>query len=422
MREIKNNMVGRVRAFIARLSLLLKVDMAYVVSGAFWSNANYLFISILSLLTSVLFARYLSKEQYGTYQYVLSLAGMISTATLTGMNTAVMRAVAKGYEGELRKTTRFQLIFGIVPTIISLGIAVWYLFHADSGLSLSLLWVALFLPAANALNTWSAYMGGKKLFRIGTYYSFVNSIVSYGGVIALIYFTHNYIWVAFGNFFFGFLGNLIMYWYTLRKLKPGNTTEEGTIAYGTHLSLMGLPGAIPGQLDALLVYHFVGPAALAIYTFATLLPEKLSGGLRFAQNIALPKFSEKSEESVKRFLIKKMGLMFILIAIVVVLYALAAPWIFHTFFPAYDASIPFTQLYSLSFFGVISTLVQSAIMSQKKTKALYIISFVSPAIRTVLLCVLMYFWGVWGILWAQIIQNFISIPLFMSFLDDKKNE
>ncbi len=420
MREIKNNAISRVRAVIARLGIFFKIDMAYVVSGAFWSNANYLFISILSLLTSVLFARYLTKDQYGTYQYILSIAGMISTTTLTGMNTAVMRAVAKGFEGELRKTVRFQLILGIIPTTIALGVAIWYLFHAQSGMSLAFLWVALFLPAANALNTWGAYTGGKKLFRIGTYYSFINTFVSYIGVISLIYFTHNFVWIAFGNFFFGFLGNLIMYNFVLKQLKPNDKTDNETISYGTHLSIMSLPGALPGQLDALLVYHFVGPAALAVYTFATLLPEKLSGGLKFAQNVALPKFSEKNEGSVKRFLVKKMGLMFILVAVVVVFYILIAPWVFNTFFPAYNASIPFTQLYSLSFFGVIGSLVQAALLSQKKTKALYILSFITPAIRTVLMCVLMFYFGVWGILWAQILQNFISIPLFMSFLGDKK--
>ena len=59
----------------------------------------------------------------------------------------------------------------------------------------------------------------------------------------------------------------------------------------------------------------------------------LSTAWKSISNIALPKFSEKSETSVKNFLLKKMGWMFILTGGFAALYALVSPWIFHTFFP-----------------------------------------------------------------------------------------
>ncbi len=102
------------------------------------------------------------------------------------------------------------------------------------------------------------------------------------------------------------------------------------------------------------------------------------------------------------------------------LYALIAPWIFHIFFPAYGASISFTQVYSLSFFSIVPGLIQAGLTSQRKTKQLYMGSFIIPAIKASLLIVLMYYFSVWGILWAQIITNFIAIPLQLSFLDGNK--
>ncbi len=405
--------------YVDRLSVRFKVDMRYIVSGAFWGNANYFIVSLLAFITSILFARLLTKEQFGTYQYILSIAGLLSSITLTGMNASVTRAIAKGFEGELKRSVRYQIILGIIPTFIALVVSGWYLFHSQASISISLLWIALFLPAANAFNTWATYTGGKKLFRIGTYYGFANNIISYAGVIIMLCITRNFIWVAFGNFFFGFLGNFIMYKLTIRRFKPNDSIEKDTLSYGTHLSVMNIPNAASSQLDALLVFHFVGPAALAIYTFATLIPEKLAGGLKLLSSIALPKFSEKPEESVKRFLIKNMPLMLIGIGTVIGIYALIAPWIFNFFFPAYDASIPFTQVYALSFFSIIGGIVQAALQSQKKTKALYITSFLTPSIEAFLLVVLMYYFGVWGILWAQIITNIIQIPIQMSFLEGK---
>lgn len=417
MENHKKTLLDKAKQYVDRLSVRFKIDMRYIVSGAFWSNANYFVVSLLALVTSLLFARLLTKEQFGTYQYILSIAGLLSSITLTGMNASVTRAVAKGFEGELKRSVRYQIIIGIIPSIIALAVSGWYLFHSQANISISLLWIALFLPAANALNTWAAFMGGKKLFRLGTYYGLINTVISYGGVIIMLCFTRNFIWIAFGNFFFGFLGNLVMYNLILKRFKPNDSIEKDTLSYGTHLSAMNIPNAASSQLDALLVFHFVGPTALAIYTFATLIPEKLAGGLKLLSSLALPKFSEKSEESVRRFLIKNMPLMLIGIGTFIGLYALIAPWIFHIFFPTYDASIPFTQVYALSFFSVIGGIVQAALQSQKKTKALYITSFLTPSIEAFLLVILMYYFGVWGILWAQIITNIIQIPIQMAFLE-----
>ena len=419
MRELKNNLVSRVRAVIARLSLFFKVDMAYVASGAFWGNVNYLFITLVAFVTSILFADLLTKDQYGTYQYVLSIAGLISGLTLTGMNTAVTRAVARGHEGELRRSVKFQILAGILPSAVALGVGVWYFFHNHTSISVSFLWVALVLPAANALNTWAAFAGGKKLWRLGTYFGFANTFISYIGVILMLVFTRDFVWIALGNFGFGFLGNYIMYRMTIKQFKPNNEIEKGTLSYGTHLSIMGMPGVISSQLDALLVFHFVGPAALAVYTFATLIPEKIQGGLKFVSNVALPKFAEKDEDSVKRFLVKRLPMIFIILGLIAGAYALIAPFIFHIFFPAYSASIPFTQVYALSFFSVAGGLVQTGLTSQQKTKALYISNLILPALQAALLVVLMYFYGVWGILWAQIALDILQAPIQLAFLGRK---
>lgn len=409
----------RIYAVLDHFGRKLKLDLRYIARGAFWGNLNYFVLSLLAFVTSLLFARLLTKDEYGTYQYVLAIAGLISGTTLNGMCTAVNRAVARGYEGELRRSVKYQLLLGIIPTSIALGFAVWNLSENQTGLALAFLWVALFLPAANAFATWADFMGGKKLWRASTYFGLLNSVISYAGVILMICFTRNFVWIALGNFGFGFLGNVILYNVVLKKYKPNDKTEEGTLAYGTHLSIMGIPGVISGQLDALLVYQFVGPAALAVYTFATLIPEKIAGTIKFIQSIALPRFAEKDEMTVKNFLAKKLPLVFMLLGAVAAAYALVAPLIFRVFFPSYSASIPFTQVYSLSFFSIAGGLVQAGLTSQKKTRALYISSFIMPPLQATLLFVLIYFFGVWGVLWAQIIVNIIQVPIQMSFLGKK---
>ena len=203
--------------------------MAYIVSGAFWGNTNYFLVSLFGFVTSILFARLFTKEAFGTYQYILSITGLITSTTLTGMNAAVNRAVSRGFEGELRRTTKYQN-------------HPWH--HSNDHSSLRRY---LVFPARQRDNFRSVYLGrtfladcecsqhvggvlsvARNFFRIGTYFGLCNTLCfRYTGPLAFLYFTHNVIWVAFGNFFFGFLGNLIIYHIIVKKIPPNDKLEPG---------------------------------------------------------------------------------------------------------------------------------------------------------------------------------------------------
>ena len=396
-----------------------KTDMVYLASGTFWSNVNAAVVAGLAFLGSIMFARFLSKDAYGTYQYILSISGLLTGLTLTGMNSAVTRAVARGHEGELKHAVRFQVIAGAIPLIAGVCVALWYFFHGNTGLGLAFAGVAIFMPLGSAYNTWAAYTGGKKLFRVGTYYGLANNIVSYGSILLAIFYSRNFLWIVFANFFFTFLSNFIIYHLVVKNIPPNNERDNETISYGTHLSLMGILGAIAGQLDALLVFHFIGAAALAVYSFATIIPERLSGILKFIPNLMLPKLAPKDENHVRDFIWKRLWIFLLFIAAVAGAYALVAPWLFHTFFPQYAASIPFTQIYSLSFFSLAVLIVQTVLTSLRKTKELYIYSFGQPIIKSILMVTLLYYYGIWGLLWAQMIVNFLSLIFQLILLGRK---
>lgn len=388
-----------------------KTDMVYLSSGAFWGNLNAAVVAIMAFIGSVLFAKYLSKDAYGTYQYILSIASLIGATTLTGMNAAVTRAVALGHEGELKRSVRYQLVMSFIPMTLGLVIALWYFIQGNHELSAAFAWISIFLPLGNAFNTWAAYTGGKKLFRVGTYYGLANNIMSYGGVLLALFFFRDYLWVAFANFFFLFLSNYIIYKLVVRNIPPNAVVDDETRSYGTHLSVMGVIGVLASQLDSLLIFHFVGSAALAVYSLATVIPERIAGMLKFLPAIILPKLSSRSEDYVRVFLRKKLWIALGFSVLIIISYAAMAPWIFQTFFPAYSESIIFTQVYSLSFFSLTAVIIQMALTSQRKTKELYILNTFMPIFRIVLMAVLMYFYGIWGLLWAQIANNLVSIVL-----------
>ncbi|MEK9209084.1 MAG: oligosaccharide flippase family protein, partial [Patescibacteria group bacterium] len=66
-------------------------DNVYIAKQGFWASVPYIISTILSAALVVAFANLLPKEIYGTYRYILSIAGLLSFLTLTGMNTAITR-------------------------------------------------------------------------------------------------------------------------------------------------------------------------------------------------------------------------------------------------------------------------------------------------------------------------------------------
>lgn len=390
--------------------------MVYLASGTFWGNLNALVASACAFAVSVFFAHFFTKEAYGTYQYILSIASLIGAATLTGMNGAVTRAVARGFEGELKRSVRYQLKASVAPFVIGICISAWYFIHDNKALALAFLWIAIFLPLQSAYNTWVAYLGGKKFFRVGTYYGLANNVGNYAATLIAIYLFRDYLWLVFISYAFTFLNTFVIYKLVIRNIPPNDKQDNETLSYGTHLSAMGIFGTFASQLDALLVFHFVGSAALATYSFATIIPERLTGLLKFIPNIAMPKLAEYDEHGVRAFVSSKIWVLAGLLTIASILYALLSPWLFHIFFPTYVDAIPFTQAYSLAFFSLLGSVLTTALTAQRRTRELYIINTAMPFVRAGLLAGLMYAFGIWGLLWAQIASNFISITIQYIFL------
>ncbi len=388
-----------------------KTDMVYLASGTFWGNLNASVVVIITFVASIFFARYFTKEAYGMYQYALAIASLIGATTLTGMNSAITRAVARGAEGEFKRSVIYQLKFGIIPTIIGLVVSGWYFYNGNIELGSAFAWIAIFLPLSYAFNTWAAYVGGKKLFKIGTYYGIANNVTTYIVILTTLYFTRSFVWVIAANFAISFINGFIIYKLITRQIPPNDTRDNESIKYGTHLSAMSIIGVLAGQLDAILVFKFIGSAALAVYSFATIIPERLAGFMKFIPNLAMPKLAERSEEEVRVILKKRLWILVAFVAVIAAIYALIAPWFYKTFFPAYTDAILFTQVYSLSFFSIVAIVLQTALTSQKMLKELYLLNAIMPVVRAGLMTVLIIYYGIWGLLWAQIVTNFISIGI-----------
>ena len=177
-----------------------------------------------------------------------------------------------------------------------------------------------------------------------------------------------------------------------------------------------------GQLDSVFVFHYLGATDLAIYSFATAIPERLSSFFKFIPNAALPKFAVKSDEEIKRSILAKTSIGIVAGIIIAAIYIALARLFFALFFPTYMAAVPYSQVYGLVIITSIGAVFPAALAAKRRIKSLYIFSVAMPVIQLVLQFVGIFYFALWGLIVAKVLFWFIYGILALILLLLEKSE
>jgi len=386
-----------------------KTDMVYLARGGFWLSAAQVVATCASILLAIAFANFLPKENYGTYKYILSLADILLAITLTGMNTAVTQAVARGFEGMLKKTFWYQIKWNLIFFASAFAMGIYYLINGNNSLAISLFVVGIFYPILNSANTYAAFLNGKKEFRYISKYGMVTSIVTFLSVFSTMLLTHDPVFLVSSFIISTTAANLFFYFKTFEIFNPNSKEDSGTIRYGKHLSLMNVLTVVADKIDSVLLFHFLGPTQLALYSFAVAPAEQIKGLFKNIVPLSMPKFVNKDIGEIKRGMWHKMFILFLTLSGIVLIYVIAAPTLFRLIFPKYMDAVSLSQLYSLSLIVYLGQPIQAALQAHQKVKLLYITSNVSSFIQIVFLTIGIYFWGLIGAVVALILYRVASL-------------
>ncbi len=127
---------------------------------------------------------------------------------------------------------------------------------------------------------------------------------------------------------------LLFYWKIVRDDKPNQTkTDPEMLSYGKHLSVMSLLNGVAGNLDQILVFHYIGATELAIYNFATAIPDQTKGPLKTLDSMVQAKFATQKTGSIRGGMNNKIWLLSIFSVVFVGLYIVLAPFIYQVFLP-----------------------------------------------------------------------------------------
>lgn len=404
----------RIIRFFERVT---RTDLSYVLRSGFWGNLGTLSVTLFSLLLYLVFARELSKETFGTYQYLLSLGALLGALTFTGMNTAVIRAVARGNDGTYLRAVRFQLGFTWVPIIASVLGSAYYASQGNNVLALGLLIVGIGTPLINAWNTYAAFLVGKKDFKRLFFYNFSMNVPFYALLIGAAFLTDSPVVLILINISVQAIGYYLAYRKTQEVYDISNIEERGTLSDGAHLSVMGALATVAAQVDQVLAFHFLGAAGLAVYAFATAIPERLGGLFKFLPHAALSKFATRTPDDVRANLTRRILLSLPLLLVSAGVYAFLAPVIFSVLFPAYMDAVPYSQLYAFSIGSVLTQVLLSALQAHARIQRLYIATTISPILQCVLQLIGVITFGLLGLIIGRLLgllaSFFVSLTLVL---------
>lgn len=396
--------------FLKKAQKYTGTDNVYLAKGGFWLTLGQIVSMAIAFFSAWAFANLLDPATYGNYKYILSLTSILAIFSLDGIRTAVTQATARGLEGSFYTGFRIKLKWGTLGSLAALAIAVYYYLQGNSLFPVALVIAAIFSPLMYASQIYSAFLVGKKLFSVQVNYSVANQIVSAIATIIALFLTKNLFWLIGVYFFTNALLDYFFYFLTKTKFHPNREEDVKSLSYAKHLSLMSVINYIGTYLDKILLFNFMGPAQLAIYSFAILIPEQIKTITGNLNTLALPKLAPKSPDEIKKNMAQKTWKLAILTVTIILLYMLIAPYFFKIFFPQYLGSVAYSQVFMLTLLAFPASLMGTAFSAKMMKKELYLLRFVALS-RIILFSVLIPLFGIWGAIWAEIGGEIISLSL-----------
>ncbi len=394
---------------ISRLERLFKTDLHYLVKGGFWLAVGQFVASASVFILAVAFANLVPKETYGIYKYVQSVAGLLAIFGMSGMNTYIAQAVARGAEATFLSGLRSRIRWGFLGGLASVLVAFYYVWVGNTLLAEAFAIVAIGMPFADALGLYNVYLQSKKQFRESIIYFSIVQILSVAFLFVTVFFTQNVLVLVVVYFFPPIAMRYYFHRRTVKRHPPNSVNDPQALRYGAHLSIVNVIAQVTNYIDAIIVFHLLGAAPVAVYAFALAPTEQIRS--LFTKNLpplALPQLAKRSVADIDRSLARRLLVLTLAGVVIAIGYAVIAPYVFGLFFPKYLDAVELSRLFAvLIAITMPSALVATALQSKLHTfppSWLYG-SVVADALHLIVIVSLVPFWGIYGIVVAKLVES-----------------
>jgi len=317
-----------------------KTDLVYLASNGFWVMLAQGVSLFSAFLVTMLLTNILPKEVFGQYRFILAIIPLLAIFTLPGTGHALTRAVACGTQVDLRTIAQVKIKWGLLGSLGSLMIALYYFIQGNNLLAYTFTISALFIPFFETFFIYSFYYQGHLDFKTPAIYESLSRLLQALIMILTALLTHSIIALVISFFIGQTITRYFFYYITCQKntVMPRNesTSYNKIVSQGKKLSATTFIGITVENIDKLIVWHFLGATALATYTVLLLLPTQIAKTLSLGGQVLFPKFANMSLSEISlRSFSWKLGMIGILLSLgmipVFILITLIFPHLFSSF-------------------------------------------------------------------------------------------
>ncbi len=389
--------------------------MVHLFSANFWLNFSRFFSLGSGMILTIAFTRLLTPEQFGTYKYVIAAAGLISTFSLNGLVVAASRAVAQGKWNVIPAIVRTGMLWSLPGSIGALGVSVYYFGHTNSELGFAFLFIAITNSIGIGIGSLKNVWQGAGEYRVGMLSGIPKIVVPFVVILLTILITKNVVWILCAYFFSNLILSLGGYYFTLWWFNVRGSPEgvAETIRYGKQITALGIFQIASGQIDQLLLFHFVGPAQLAIYALALAPVNEAQNILNNFLTVFFRKVAQKTREEVHQNLSLRLWQMFFASLALAFVYIISIPFLFTYVFPKYLASILVSQILALTILFQFKGVIDTYLMAHADFKRRSTIILTSQVVEFGLFFFLIPFFGLWGAVAATLLSELCAAIIYL---------
>lgn len=411
-------------ALAQKIEQRFKVDARYFLSGGFWLTLTQAIVVLAGIITTSLFAYYLSETDYGVYRYLIGLAVVFSSFSLTGLGQSILQTAAKKYYRFYQETIKLNLLYSSAITLFSFVGAVYYYLNENVTLALGCLLIAVLQPIINAFQNTQAFLQGSRRFREATIAQGAKVIVVALASVAALYLTESVLVLFLVYLTANSLVNIAFHLIYQPHDTPATppAVAHQYIAYAKSTSFRNIISSVSNRLDTVLIFTQLGAAELAIYTIAIIIPEQIKASFKNLASLLLPKYAKHDNMDIlKRSVPKRSFQLFLILLAVTIVYIIAAPYIYELLFPKYEEAVFLSQITALAFPTFILYIPYSILQSRVAEKELQKITLYSSLFQIVIIFGFVFFFGLLGAIMAKLIYRIFFLITVYTYFTKMKN-
>lgn len=422
-------MIGKIKNkiyyFSQKWGKKIGLDLPYFIKNGFWMMVRQLVDIASGLVPFIIFARFISKDVFGEYQFFLALLSTISIVSLPGLNVSVLRSVSRGFDGDYKKSVKSSFFWSLLGTPILLLLGFYYFYIGRVSLGISLMIASVFFPLIYAPNTWNAFLQGKNKYKLLFSFSSAQSIMNSLAIIIVVFLNRNnlVLIVIFYLISYTFF-NCLYYWKSLKYIENDKQSMDG-LGYGRFLTIMNTFQVIADNIDKVILGVLMPPSAVAAFGVISLIPIKARGVLKAFFAITFPKMSRDNFslsnlwKNNKKIIFLFLGFnIFLGLIYFLIINKITLLFFGKNYINFYGYSRIFTIFVSI---GLPLSLLSWYIQAKKITGALIVTNPIYLAFKLIITVFFVYYWGILGCVWAYNLNTVILFIMYLFFIIKNTN-